>query len=80
MYYKLDDIDKETIKKAEDIISEDYDIEDNFIKAEYLVEIIEDLIAQIEHLEEKIADMKQEVEDNYRPLTPRELYGDIEVL
>lgn len=80
MYYKLDEIDMEIIKKAEEIISEDYDIEDNFIKVEYLVELIEDLLAEIEKLEKKIANIKQDIEDNYKPYTNRELYGDIETL
>ena len=79
MYYKLDEIDMEIIKKAEEIISEDYDIEDNFIKVEYLVELIEDLLAEIEKLEKKIANIKQDIEDNYKPYTNRELYGDIEI-
>ena len=80
MYYKLDEIDMEIIKKAEEIISEDYDIEDNFIKVEYLVELIEDLLAEIEKLEKKIANIIQDIEDNYKPYTNRELYGDIETL
>lgn len=75
MYYKLDEIDTETIKKAEDIITEDYDIEGNFIKVEYLIEIIEDLLNELDSANKKYSDLEQQIEDNYKPISVAEQYG-----
>lgn len=42
---------------------------------EELIEIIEDLQYQIENLQKKNEELKQQIEDNYRPLSAYELTG-----
>lgn len=42
---------------------------------EELIEIIEDLKYQIENLQEENEELKQQIEDNYRPLNAYELTG-----
>jgi hypothetical protein len=64
------------ISKASEITLEDYEIKwtdhDNlecYIDSEDLLVIIQDLICEIEHKEEEIEDIKQDIESNYKPLT-----------
>lgn len=43
---------------------------------EYGIEsMFEDLFCEINDLEEKIEDIKQDIRDNYRPISPYEMYG-----
>lgn len=35
---------------------------------------------EVKRLEEELEDLKQNVKDNFKPLSNKELYGDIEVL
>lgn len=75
MYYKSDEIDMETIKKAEELTMTDYDIEGDFIKPEYLIELIEDLLIELDRANEKYEDLEKEIEDNYKPISVAEQYG-----
>lgn len=47
---------------------------DGYIDGDELIGIIEDLICEIDHLEEKAEDREQEIQDNYRRITPAEMY------
>ena len=80
IYQKLDEKDFELLKRAEKLTMTDYGNLGNFIPADSLMSVIEDLIANIDVLEEEIEDLKADMEQNYRPLSNRELYGDIEIL
>jgi septation ring formation regulator EzrA len=43
---------------------------------EYAIEsMFEDLFCEIDSLEEKIEDMEDNIRDNYRPISPYEMYG-----
>jgi hypothetical protein len=64
------------ISKASEITLEDYEIKwtdhdnlEGYIDSEDLLVIIQDLICEIEHKEEEIEDIKQDIESNYKPLT-----------
>ena len=46
------------------------------IHPDEMLSMIEDLICEIDRLEEKIEDREQEIKDNYRQITPREMYGE----
>ena len=50
------------------------DIE-GYINAEEIVYMIGDLINEIEQLEEKIRNMEQDIQDNYRPIPVSEQVG-----
>ena len=51
--------------------------EDNYYVRDYRIEqLIEDLVYEIDHLNEKIEDMQEDIRDNYRPLTNKDIYED----
>ena len=37
--------------------------------------MFEDMFCEIDSLEEKIEDMEQDIRDNYKPISPYEMYG-----
>lgn len=70
------------LKRASKITITDYEIKwfneeniDGYIDTESLVYMIEDLICEIDHLQEKIEDIEQDIQDNYRPIPPAEQVG-----
>lgn len=75
MYYRLESDEFEKIKEAEKITCTDYDIIGNLIPAENLMSIVEDLLVEIDTLNERYEDLEKTVEENYRPFTPKEMYG-----
>lgn len=50
-------------------------INKDIISVEELLGVIEDLYFEKEHLEEELQDLKQDIEDNYKPISPYEMYG-----
>lgn len=74
-------IEKELYDKASDITNIDYlEIIYNpgakyaFISEYAAYSIITDLIHEIDVLKEKIEDLEQDIEDNYKPITKEEQY------
>lgn len=64
------------INKVHEITLTDYEIKwfdaeniNGYIESDVLLNIIQDLICEIEHKEEEIEDIKQDIESNYKPLT-----------
>ena len=47
----------------------------DFVSIDDLLGVIEDLDCEVERLNEKIADMRQNVEDFYNPKSPYEILG-----
>ena len=43
------------------------------LKTEDLIEMLENLAIEVEIRQEKYDDLKQDLQDNYRPLTPKEM-------
>lgn len=62
MYIKLDE---DLYNKIKKITMTDYDALGNFIPSESIEPMLEDLILEIEHLEEKYKDLERDLEDNY---------------
>lgn len=70
------------LEKASKITLTDYEIKwfdaeniNGYIETDNLISIIEDLIYEIDRLEEKIEDIKQDIRDNYRPIPYAEQVG-----
>ena len=63
---EIDQINKYTVKNY---------TEHDIISVMDLVCIIEDLLGECESLEEKIEDMEDNIRDNYKPISPYEMYG-----
>ena len=74
MYYKLDEKDKEILKKAGDWTFEDYGIEGDFIKVDNLIACIESLVHELNNQLELYDDLQRDMEDNYRPISKAEQY------
>ena len=78
MKYYLNNDELKTMKEVENITHTDYKIEDNFIKTDYLVNAIDELLREIYRLNQKYKDLKQEIQDNYKPLSIQEQIDDNE--
>lgn len=73
-------ISKELYMRISDLTSTDYDgivLGDElfYIEPETIESMFEDLFCEIDSLEEKIEDMEDNIRDNYRPISPYEMYG-----
>lgn len=72
MRYYLNDDELKTMKKVENIIYTDYEIKDNFIKVDYLMNAVDELLREIYRLNQKYKDLEQEIQDNYKPISIQE--------
>lgn len=67
VYVKVNELPSWLVKKYFD--------EKDFYSIAELIAIIEDIDSDKERLEEELEDLKQDIEDNYKPITPEEMYG-----
>lgn len=67
VYVKVNELPSWLVKKYFD--------EKDFYSIAELIAIIEDVDSDKERLEEELEDLKRDVEDNYRPISPEEMYG-----
>lgn len=65
MYLKIDE---ELYKKISDITNTDYEIEGKYLPWDSIISIFEDLLAEIEHKTDKLEELAQNLEDNYKPI------------
>jgi len=79
---RVDENNFDILKRASDITLTDYDIKwfdaeniDGYIDGDNVISMIEDLIYEISCLNEKIEDMKRDIEDNYRRIPMSEQLG-----
>lgn len=72
MKYYLNNDELKTMKEVENITHTDYEIKDNFIKTDYLVNAIDELLREIYRLNREYKDLKQEIQDNYKPISIQE--------
>lgn len=68
------EIDEKILKKVTDITNFTYKSKGDFITYEDVISIIEDLVCEYNVLKEKFEDYKGNVRDNYRQITPQEMY------
>lgn len=68
------EIDKKILEKVTDITNFTYKSKGDFIAYEDVISIIEDLVCKYNVLKEKFEDYKENVRDNYRQITPQEMY------
>lgn len=59
MFYELNDIQLEQIKQVQNITEMDYGLRANYIPAENLIEIIQDMLCEYHKVEEKIEEYKE---------------------
>ena len=75
MYFRLDNEGYNCIKEVEKITLTDYELIADFVSVENLYCMVRDLLHEIDCLNEKISDMEQDIEDNYRPISISEQVG-----
>lgn len=74
VYVELDKDEKKLFKKIEKITFTDYEIKDDKIEVESLLNTIKDLYVYHERLEEEFEDYKDYVKDNYKYVPQEEQY------
>lgn len=67
MFYKLDNDEYEKIREIERITYSDYEIVGNFIPVDSLINALIDMLGEYHNKEEELEDLKQDIEDNYKP-------------
>lgn len=75
-YYKLSTDEKNIIKRVTGKTITEYDIENDFISVEHLMYMVEDLLNEIDRLEEEKEEIIQDRNDNYKPLSYKEMGWD----
>lgn len=63
MYIKLDEKEKKFIEKASNRTITNYEIEGDFIPVDALMSCIEDLLSEVDYLEERVEDLKEEMRE-----------------
>lgn len=82
MFKDLVEIDEKLINKVMDATETDYEVSkfynkreekfETYINIDNLMVVLEDLLIELDHSKEMYEDLKQDVEDNYRPIPPEE--------
>ena len=76
MKYRLDDNNLRIIRKASEITCTNYEIDNqDYIEIENLLDAIECLEYEVDRLNEKYEDLKQDIEDNYKRIPISEQVG-----
>lgn len=73
-YYKLDENTAKIVNRVIKITLTDYEVKGTFIPINSFISMIEDLICEVERKEEELNNLKQDVKDNYKQITPSEMY------
>lgn len=63
VYLKLDEKEKKYIEQASDRTITNYEIEGDFIPVDALMSCIEDLLVEVDVLQEKVEDLKEEMRE-----------------
>ena len=71
MFIKLDE---KKIKKVEELTLTKVNREDEFVYAEDIQSMIEDLLIEIDELNEKLLDMEEDRQQNYTPINCEDQY------
>ena len=71
MFIKLDE---KIIKKVEELTLTKVNREDEFVYAEDIQSMIEDLLIEIDELNEKLLDMEEDRQQNYTPINYEDQY------
>ena len=72
IYIKKEDLTEWCVRDVEKTLG--YKV-DNLISVADLVSIIEDLLGAIENLQDEYDNLKQDIEDNYKPMSVEEQIG-----
>jgi hypothetical protein len=71
---ELEEKQTELLKRISDKLGVDYEMKGNQIPCDSLFYMIEDLNIELDEQEEKYKNLVEDINDNYRPITPKEMY------
>lgn len=75
---KLKDYDCRLLERVSNKLSLKIDIKEIdcefYIKSDDLLSVVDELYDEVGHLEEKIEDIEQDIQDNYKPVRKEEQY------
>ena len=73
VYYKLNENEKEIVKNVQKRTITEYDIQNDFISAQDIMYMVEDLLLEIDRLEEELEEEIQDRKDNYKRISYEEM-------
>lgn len=76
VYYKLNENEKEIVKNVQKRTITEYDIQNDFISAQDIMYMVEDLLLEIDRLEEELEEEIQDRKDNYKRISYKEMGWD----
>lgn len=65
MFYSLEEKELEKLTEISEITGTDYEITGKFIPVDNMMAALEDLLCEYHHVEEQLADLQYEVDNNY---------------
>jgi hypothetical protein len=81
---RIDESNFGTFDRVQELCGYNYDIRwtdshnlKGYIDPDVMLSMIEDLICEVDRRDETIEDIKKDRAENYKQITPREMYGDI---
>ena len=69
------EIENELKNKIKNITNTDYEYRGDFLSTNSIIPMLKDLVYEIQRLEEKIETREEEISNNYKQITPNEMYG-----
>jgi len=73
---KLQKSDIELLRKVEELTLTDYEIKDDYINSDNLINALTELMSEYTHLKDEFRRLEQEIQDNYKAITKEEqIYG-----
>lgn len=74
MSYEITEHDMKIIRKIQKVTCTKYEFKNKGDNAEILTYVLEDLWDEYVHLQEKVKELEEEIEENYKPSNP---YADL---
>lgn len=68
-------IDKRVLEEIEEITNTNYNAEDVYLTTESMIMIIDDLLVELDKLQDKLSNLENDLNDNYRPIPVAEQIG-----
>lgn len=68
VYYRMNDNERAIMNKITELTGVNYELHGEFVPVESLMSAVSDLLYEIDTVQEKYDDIKNDLENNYRPI------------
>lgn len=68
MCYMMDEQEIKMMQEVSDVTLTDYEVNGRFVPVSKLMIAIEDLLTELHKKEEEVADLQNDIENNYKPI------------